>query len=152
MIETAGTSDFVGHGIACKMDCKSTRKIYCFIAGAHKLRKKKMSKREYVQVFDTQNCLYASEVAVDFLHLVPLQWWQYIFRFKKLWNDKVPFFIMKLLLCTYIYLQCSYDKGVYKDGNILQCVMVYWTFTEDCEMSSLTRLGTINGVSYFVEV
>lgn len=45
MIETAGTSDFVGHGIACKMDCKSTRKIYCFIAGAHKLRKKKNVKK-----------------------------------------------------------------------------------------------------------
>lgn len=70
MIETAGTSDFVGHGIACKMDFKSTRKIYCLHIN---LGKKKMSKREYVQVFDTQNCLYASEVPVDFLHLVPLQ-------------------------------------------------------------------------------
>lgn len=46
MIETAGTSDFVGHGIACKMDCKSTRKIYCLHInlGKKKCQKENMCK------------------------------------------------------------------------------------------------------------
>lgn len=73
MIETAGMSDFVRYRVACKMHCKSTRKIYSFIPGAHELRKRNVKKRICASVYVTQNCLYSSEVAVDFLHLVPLQ-------------------------------------------------------------------------------
>lgn len=50
IIETTWKSDFVGHRRPCQMHCKSTKKVGCFFAGIHELKKGK-AKEGYVQVF-----------------------------------------------------------------------------------------------------
>lgn len=115
IVETTWTSDFVGHRRACKMHCKSTEKVGCFLLVQMNSKRERQRKDicKYLWSSELQRLLLVFFISFLFSN-------DNILLDVKLWDK--GFFLLQGS-CIYNFLQYLYDKGVYKH-KILSLYMI----------------------------